>query len=243
MINQEHIFTFFSNANDDIFELNIRNFRIIIDPKYVSPRITYLIASQRYEEVECNIIEKVLSHGDRVIDIGSAIGLTAMMASRLVGPSNVFAFEANPELIPLAAYNFINNSVEVTQFNNILINRKSFEQDASDRNFYLREHYFSSSLIPDEEPAREVKIRSRCLEDFISQVGANAILCDIEGGEFDLLMEADLSGLNKLLIELHPAIIGPNRCAEIKEMLRLKGFLEDKVNSTKTVLCYSRIRL
>jgi hypothetical protein len=52
-----------------------------------------------------------------------------------------------------------------------------------------------------------------CLEDEIAKFGANTLLVDIEGGEIELLEEADLTNIDKIFMELHywPDRAGVNR--------------------------------
>lgn len=52
-------------------------------------------------------------------------------------------------------------------------------------------------------------------------------ICDIEGGEVDLLMQADLSGLRLLILETHVWAVGEARTDAMIRKFVLDGFAID----------------
>jgi hypothetical protein len=50
---------------------------------------------------------------------------------------------------------------------------------------------------------KTVQIPVFCLEDAIAAHKANVIICDIEGGEVELVRDADLSTIRLILMETH----------------------------------------
>ncbi len=64
-----------------------------------------------------------------------------------------------------------------------------------------------------------------CLEDEIAEfLGANVLLCDIEGGEIDLLIDADLSGIRLLIMETHYWMAGEAATDALVSKLIRDGF-------------------
>ena len=63
-----------------------------------------------------------------------------------------------------------------------------------------------------------------CFEDAIARHRANFLICDIEGGEVDLLLEADLTGISTILLETHYWATGVERASAMIRKLVYDGF-------------------
>jgi hypothetical protein len=76
----------------------------------------------------------------------------------------------------------------------------------------------------DESILKKVQVPVFCLEDEIEAHRANVLICDIEGGEVDLLMQSDLTGIRKIIIETHYGFVGESETEEMMRKLISDGF-------------------
>jgi predicted O-methyltransferase YrrM len=75
---------------------------VTLDPRW--PRaIVGTLYDGRYEQYEAEVLRATLRPGDRYLEVGAAIGVTATLACQIVGDGNVTAVEADPELARAAA--------------------------------------------------------------------------------------------------------------------------------------------
>ena len=76
--------------------------------------------------------------------------------------------------------------------------------------------------------------------EFIQRVKPTFLICDIEGGEQDLLEYISLDGVKKLCIELHPHVIGNEATSKIFQNLLEQGFYCDFLLSSGKVFFFER---
>jgi hypothetical protein len=82
---------------------------------------------------------------------------------------------------------------------------------------------------------KTVRVPVFCLEKEILAHEANVLICDIEGGEVDLLMNAGLSGISMIIIETHYWSVGKARTDAMMRKLILDGFSFDLDHSSRHV--------
>jgi len=105
--------------------------------------------------------------------------------------------------------------------------RKSIAWPGESANFYIDRAYWASRLdasLNTPGIIKTVQIPVVCLEDEIKSHAANVLICDIEGGETDLLMRADLSGIRLIIMETHYWAVGEAATDAMIRKLILEGF-------------------
>lgn len=191
---------------------DLSGFKFKLDHARYSPTMIEALQSGLYECNERRIAPEVFERGDRIIEIGSSIGSVSVLLASIVGPENYIGYEANPELMPDLIENGHLNNISLLVHNAVLFNRKS-GLAGKPVNFYIAKDFWISALEPSGHTIRTVQVQTLCLEDEIEKFRANAMLLDIEGGEVPLLEGADLSRIDKIVMELHywPSHEGANR--------------------------------
>ncbi len=150
-----------------------------------------------WESSEIRLLSKYIERKDRVLEIGSCTGFLSTFASKIITSENVLAIEANPRMI-----NVINslkklNNVSFKVLNCIVNKRKELD-------FYLNKEIHSSSIEKRINSKNKVKIPCITLEEIYMKFEYNFLLLDIEGNEYELLLNNKWpSCLNKILIEFH----------------------------------------
>ena len=150
-----------------------------------------------WESSEIRLLSKFIEEDDILLEIGSCTGFLSTFASKIITSENVLAIEANPRMI-----NVINslkklNSVSFKVLNCIVSKRKEVD-------FYINKEIHSSSIEKRISSKNKVKIKCVTLEEIYKKFKYNFLLLDIEGNEYELLLNNKWpSDLNKILIEFH----------------------------------------
>ena len=220
---------------DSVIETN--GVKVPFVPAIITPAIEKPMRNNRYEVGECNALRERIRPGDRVLELGAGVGLLSTVAAQCAGVEKVVAVEANPEMIPLIAETHRLNGVDQVT----LINGVADLYSGDEVSFYLRGDFWASSMEPDSRPyINEVKVPSVGIHDLIAEHDPTVIVCDIEGGEFGLFEEADLSGVRLIIMEFHPKVYGNRATKELQEMLVRKGLQIVPVDKETTVRTFVR---
>ena len=59
-----------------------------------------------YEDNERRLVRGLLKPGDRVLEIGTGIGLVSLVCAKICGAGNVLSYEANPQLERIIRKNY-----------------------------------------------------------------------------------------------------------------------------------------
>lgn len=199
---------------------------VLNDAQYPD-RVRRSLARGSYEGDERRLAGEFLQPGERLLEIGTAIGAVAMTAARILGEENILTFDANPEIVSHARQNFKYNRLpKIVSMNGVLKNRRDYAA-GEEVDFHIAEAFWSSRLYighNDKDIVRSVKVPTYCLEDEIKKFRATCIMCDIEGGEVALMNGADLAGINLIIMETHYWAIGEKKTDHMISYLISLGF-------------------
>lgn len=176
------------------------------DPNVLKGRIRRQLRMNEYETKETDAAMRTVRPGDRVIELGGGVGYMSTLVATKRQVASVHVFEANPNLIPyIHAVHAANGVTNATVTNAILGPRKGKVD------FYVREPMLGSSMqvLEGEVDPPATKVDVLNAKKTFKDVGANVLICDIEGAEADLIPQLDLTGLRAAIIETHPQWIGP----------------------------------
>ncbi|WP_395539831.1 glycosyltransferase family 2 protein [Neotabrizicola sp. sgz301269] len=216
--------------------LTTSGIRVPFVPSIITPKIERPMRNNRYEGGECASLRRLLRPGDRVLELGSGVGLLSTVAGLIPGIESVTTIEANPDLIPL-----IRETHRLNGISNVdLRNGVATAEDGPEIDFYLRPDFWASSMEPDSRAySRKVSLRRWGLKELIAEVNPTVIVSDIEGGEMGLFDGADLSGVRAMVVEFHPKVYGEDGLARILATLAARGLTlaaENKAESTVQLL-------
>ena len=206
----------------------VGGFNIFVDNERYTTSIVKALDNDTYERRERELTAGLILPSDRVIEAGTAIGIVSMTAALIVGAESVLTFDANPDIIADARQNFARNDLSgIKSRNGVLKNRQHFEPHVEAVDFYVDEAFWASRL--DASPntpgiKKTVKVPIYWLEDEIRSHAANVIVCDIEGGEVELLMQADLAGVRLIIMETHYRAVGEVATDDMIRKLIIDGF-------------------
>ncbi len=215
-------------------------FDVAVDLDNWPAKILRALLRRHYERHELRLVSRLLQPTDRVIELGSAIGVVALAASRIVPAGTVTCFDANPAMVDAARANFARNVRDIEVRNQILIPERDMAGGASQTAFHITPYFLSSSLIKHRSDMTTVQVPNGSLEGAIAERSATVAIVDIEGGEFNLLGAADLSGLETLILELHAGLVGVAPCLELIADIERQGLVMDAGLTSYNVFVFRR---
>jgi FkbM family methyltransferase len=218
-----------------------RDVKIPFYPEIVTPSIERPLRRGKYEGGECLAVENVVGKGDRVLELGTGLGLVSTKAALADGVERVLTFEANPALIPVIRethqLNGVTGRIEVI---NGVVTRGEAPETLT---FYRRRDFWGSSLSPVPDGwVDQVDVVTHDFDQVLIDLKPTVIVCDIEGGELDLFAGADLTGVKYVIMEIHPRVYGAAGVKQIFDAMSAKGFgYSPKISRGGTVITFERV--
>ena len=171
-----------------------------------------------------------VKEGDVVIELGGHIGTSTLNYSHLVGPrGTVYAIEALPENFEILKRNIARNGItNVKAYNLAIVGDPKIEHITLNTNPYNSGGHSIFQMSVDAEATFDCPAMT--LEAFVRRERIDRIdilQMDIEGAEFDILLNCDkalLASIPQLLFEYHDAYAAPRTHVELVELLRGLGF-------------------
>ena len=191
------------------------------------------LAAGAIEADEIAIAEKYIDSNDVVVEFGSGLGIAAARMHKAVTPKAHFCFEANPVAVSYAKSLFRMNGLQID------IDQRALG-DGSKTVFYAADDYILSAFDQPKNTMhfRKIEIPTIKLKTVIKDKRPTVIFCDIEGAEDKFLPPADLAGVEKVIIELHPGLYGAEIVQQIKDRFLAAGFF--CVAQSKDTYCFLR---
>lgn len=216
--------------------------RVPLDRRIVTPPIEAALRNGVYEADETRSLPEVVRKGDRVLELGAGMGFVSTILAKRTKAAKVVALEANPQLIPfIHQVHAINNVRGVEVVNGVASAGPAPKANAT-ATFYARPDFWMSSLSPEPyayDRAYDVPVLP--LDALLRDHRINMVVCDIEGGEVALLPEADLSGVDRVYVEVHDHLTGLSGVKTLFDALSAKGFAYDLRHSCGSVVLFTRL--
>ena len=176
--------------------VEIAGIALPIHPSFGSEVRTELY-SGRYEQGEIHLLAQYLLPNDRLLELGGGLGLLSTFAAQKIGSINVLLVEANPEMVPLIR--------EVHRKNKVDPGIKSGAVARTDGTlrFHIAQDFWGSSTEMVANGEKTVEVTAFALDKLIHEFRPTFLVCDIEGGEFDLFEDTQLVGVRAVIVEVH----------------------------------------
>lgn len=217
--------------------------RMVIGPEWKSlnDQVRFVLVEDRYEKAERQGLNALLGQDDRVLECGAGAGYLGICAKRLFPDISYTAVEANVELFPLIEANQQLNNVSFKliqgavgawddQISFVVYDSFMGSQSAA---------YASGGSSPAGE-GRRITVHQLGLAGLLTQTGANFLIMDVEGAEYECLIDNALPGVNKLLVEFHPLVLGRKRISALLRHLLGIGFELEMTAGSRQVYCFFR---
>jgi len=204
---------------------------------FISGNVRGALRKGSYEAREAAAAQKLIIEDDVVIELGAGLGYMSTLIATKTKAAHVHTFEANPQLIPYIRSVHIANEVENVTLHHAILGPRKGTAD-----FYVRERFIASSLAPIEgtNVISVEQVEMRNAKTVFKEVKPTVLVCDIEGGEADLIPAMDLSNLRAAMIELHPQWIGPEGVNAVFAAFISAGMAYWSRGSHGKVVCFRR---
>lgn len=221
--------------------LNFRGLKVSMKGAHVSRGVWKAVYRGTYELPEIEALFGLLRPTDRLLELGTGMGIVSGLAALAHPQLQVISYEANPAMIPVSAELHRLNGISNVQVNNAVLTRTS---TSGMRDFYVKQSFAVGSLLPtDSIDQRTVKVAENRIEDVLMDFRPDVLLCDVEGGEAELFPGLDLTGLRAVVMELHPSVIGRASEAAIYDSLAASGLYPRIGLCSGTVVAFESVRM
>ncbi len=208
-----------------------------VGPKWLVRKIN----NGRYEKEEISGALHLVGNEDRVLECGAGIGIVGTVVARNCRPEKILSFEANPNMIPVIEATYAHNEVDsiISVTHGALMSGEDTPQTVD---FNIAKRFAFSSLdAPQRELVETVTVPVHNFSEVKAKLRPTVLLMDIEGGELSFLRNADLSGINTVVMEFHPETYGKDGMKECKQILRHAGFEPVRKKSSNSVWAARRM--
>jgi len=184
------------------------------------------LAGGRYEEAEVQMCRELLVTSDAVVEIGSAIGFLGIFATKVLGVASYRSIEANPNTAQLLVANYERNGLKPDLVIAALAPRDGPVALSVTTDFWTNTTCSIASGVVDT-----LTVPGCTLTTLLNSVDYDptALIIDVEGAETCLLTTTIPETVCKVIIELHPAMIGVTVAFDILKCLMDQKF---RVQST-----------
>jgi FkbM family methyltransferase len=193
--------------------------RMILDAS-VGAKIFHLLRIGEYEAGDFELYGAHLAPGDRVLELGGGVGLTAACCA-LITMREVIVVEPNPRLHDLIGRQAVLNKV------NIHVDPRcaTAQRASAPVPFYIHGELWRSSLLPDRgEQYETILVETVEVGSLLDATRPDALIVDIEGAERDLFLGSAHHLPPKLFIEIHVPRIGEEASAHVVERIVDRGY-------------------
>jgi FkbM family methyltransferase len=203
-----------------INEITLEGLRF--DVKELSPKIRNRLLSGAYEEYEKVMCRDFLNPNDTIVELGAAIGFIGLLCQKEIGIKNYAAFEANPRTMEILQRNYQLNSVKPNVYN-LALGSCDGQVDLE-----IGSDFWENSIVSGnpEQGCKTVRVECGTLETLLKRCGLmpNVLIIDIEGAEQFIDFHSLPPTVNKVIMEVHPGVIGQEMAYDIVAALVNRGF-------------------
>lgn len=222
-------------------ELRHKIFDVVV-PRgdYLSEKLTKSFESGTYERWEGEFVRKILTGGERVLELGGGIGFISTLACKAARPECYHVVEANPDLIPVIREVHRLNGVTGIEVENCILTNLPGDLQKGSVTFAVAHNFTASSAMKLGIGRREIEVPARSFNAEVAKHRYDTLICDIEGSELDLFRTADLAHFKTLMIEVHKGIIGLQGVQKVFARIGRAGFGYDEDLSHGSVVTFRR---
>jgi FkbM family methyltransferase len=187
-----------------------------------------------HEASERLAVQAMVRPGDRVLEGGAGIGLVTISAAKIAGSGQVVSYEPGPSSYAMLKENVAMNSVEVDCRN------RALGPQAGALNFHVSDNLVGSrAAVGPSDGVMNVVVDG--ISDALTETSSNVLILDIEGGEVDLIDACPLDRLDRIIMEIHPKIVGYERTSRMIAKIINAGLVWRHDLSHGSVMSFQRI--
>ncbi len=198
-----------------------------------SETMIYYLRAGNYESPEAGELDALIQPDEVILEIGAGCGFISTYCAMNPNAKEVYCVEANPKLIEVIKLTHKINNVDVMLFHEILANEEG------ETNFYVHEDFWASGTRSFQ--GESVKVKTTPFQTRLDQIRPTMLIVDIEGGEETLFEDVNLTGVKKILLELHQLVIGRRGMKKVFDILSAQDFHYDMWHSSHSIVTFSHV--
>jgi FkbM family methyltransferase len=188
--------------------------------------LAHQIACGTYEAAERAAIKAIIRPGDRVVDIGACVGVVTLLAARIAGAENVFAYEPNVAAAAIARRNFAANGLAVS------LETVAVGAFAGTAELHAGDGGWLGARVSRHLNGKLPPVGIKPIAEIIAERRPTVLILDAEGMEAEILPACPMDGLRALIVEFHDIGPLPERVKALRSLLAERGFRRDDALST-----------
>ncbi|MFA9232123.1 MAG: FkbM family methyltransferase [Microgenomates group bacterium] len=218
--------------------IDYRGLTVALDPLVVTDQILDSLRKGDYEVPELQALSGLMRPGDRVLELGAGMGLVSGVMAKRHPQARFVSYEANSALAPVIKALHQLNGIGNVDLRSAIV--APLDQGAT-RRFRLHRHFTEGSLVAQSADQGETEVAVHDPVAVIAELKPDLLLCDIEGGEEELIPLLPMAGLRAAVIELHPTIVSRAGMARIFAAFHAAGLVPVVELSSATVVAFERV--
>ncbi|GEM_PF-654048 len=176
-----------------------------------------------YETSEMRLCQEFLSRHDAVLELGGAIGFVGLVCRKQIGVGKYVACEANPRTAEISKRNYQLNGLEPSVWNLALAPKNGSVE------LEVGSDFWENSIVatPAAELGRKImEVPAATLSTILGLLDfqPNVLIVDVEGAEQFIDFRGLPDHIEKIIIELHPRVIGQERMYQMIADVVASGF-------------------
>ena len=196
--------------------------------RHISNVIKPYLFDGSYELGELRLLQRRLTSDDVVMELGTGLGLLSCYIAKKIGSQNVTTYEGNPGLEEpirkLYALNSVNPRLEMCILG----------KDAGFQSFYVEKDFWVSNSHEGSSSASVLQVPVKSFHEALLEINPTFLIIDIEGGEYELLRDGNLHNVKKIVMEIHPSVLGREKTESVLNFLSNLGFqVVDQTSDTE----------
>jgi len=210
-----------------------RGVTLPIVPELYSDTIVQYIRDGLYEAQEVAELDALIQPNEVILEIGAGCGFISTYCAKNPYTEAVYCVEANPELIEVIKLTHRLNRVDVTAYHEIL------SKAEGETDFYVHRDFWASGTHA--SLGESIKVKTTPFQRRLDEIKPTLLIVDIEGGEESLFENVDLTGVKKIMLEIHQAIIGRHGVKKVFDLLSAQGFHYETWHSAREIVTFSHV--
>ena len=196
-----------------------------LDISRLSPLMKNHILQDRYEFQERRLVQLCLGKDDVILELGGAIGFIGIFCRKVIGVKSHLTVEPNPNTLAMLRRNYALNQLEPR-----VIEAAASSEDGH-ISLNIGGEFWENSIVTANDTATQITVPSMSLRSIVKQMPASptALICDIEGAETYLDFTQLPKTVTRVIIELHPTIVGEEANQRVISQFHSLGFKEQSV--------------
>lgn len=196
-----------------------------LDISMLSPLMKNNILEGRYEFQERRLASRCLNARDVVLELGGAIGFIGLFCRKVIGIAHHLTVEANPRTIEVMKRNYRLNAMTPQ-----VVHAAAAAADGV-ITLDVGGEFWENSIVSNSASGEKIQVPSLSLRSLAALLPQppTALICDIEGAETQLDFSQLPPTVTRIIIELHPGIVGEDAVQALVQQVHALGFRTESV--------------